>query len=577
MTRPATNAPKHAAPRPSPQRSPSRWRLLEAAGVFFGLLAGFALALTWLVSRGPAHPASPVAAASVQPSSPFRISADPQPDPTALNQEWAAYSDRSTCADWAGGDGISAIRLNSGQLAWFFSDTFLGPAGPTTGFSHLSGFLHNSVVVQTTTARDSTFVTMTGGGACDAAGKPSSTPLASVVGPPRAPGAPKDRYWNADGIRIGATVVRFYNRYLPGGVPFVPTGTVMATFPVSQLSSAGHGSAYGRVARPGVISLPSYTPSAGGTPVIWGAALLQKGNTIYIYGTQTPDPSAPMRELYLARVTASKLASFSSWRFYTGDGEWSSSQRDAQPVGGPAVSSGFSVVEISGRYWLIQANPQAGSQDIDAYPADSPTGPFASEGVTLYTNDDIGLDAAHDYRIMYEARAEPALSTSHMLVISYNVNSEAVTADACVPLSTYTNTVVQPKFIAVPTSMFTGAAGLVSAGPSNYPRIVSSNPSRWVDAWSYSTGCPSIPALASVEARPRARAVTLTWPDDGLGMRYRVYLTGPGERGTAPVTTTASDTASVTGLPPGTYQATVTPINVRETPGPSATVHFTVP
>ena len=31
---------------------------------------------------------------------------------------------------WAGGDGVLAIRLNDTQLAWFFSDTFIGPAGP---------------------------------------------------------------------------------------------------------------------------------------------------------------------------------------------------------------------------------------------------------------------------------------------------------------------------------------------------------------------------------------------------------------------------------------------------------------
>ena len=66
------------------------------------------------------------------------------PNPAALNAEWTAYSDHSSCADWAGGDGVSAVSLNSSQIAWFFSDTYLGPAGPTIGFSRHSGFLHNS-------------------------------------------------------------------------------------------------------------------------------------------------------------------------------------------------------------------------------------------------------------------------------------------------------------------------------------------------------------------------------------------------------------------------------------------------
>ena len=92
----------------------------------------------------------------------------------------------------------------------------------------------------------------------------------------------------------------------------------------------------------------------------------------------------------------------------------------------------------------------------------------------LYRNPAIGLDAAHDYRIMYEARAEPALSTRGSLVISYNVNSEAVTT-GCVPMSAYTNTVTQPRFITVPLAAFdpgpdmgTGAVRAASAAP-DYP------------------------------------------------------------------------------------------------------------
>ena len=209
------------------------------------------------------------------------------PGPAALDAEWAAYSDRSRCADWAGGDGVSAIRLNSSQLAWFFSDTYLGPAGPDTGFSHISGFVNNSVVIQTTAGHASSFVTMTGGGAC------SGPPAARRARPPRwwrrrpRPAGPTDRYWDEDGITMGRTVVKFYNRYLAGSVPFVPAGTVIATFGVSQLSSAGHGPAYGAVARPALVPLPSWTPPGGTSPVIWGAALLQAGNTVYVYGTQS--------------------------------------------------------------------------------------------------------------------------------------------------------------------------------------------------------------------------------------------------------------------------------------------------
>jgi hypothetical protein len=505
----------------------------------------------------------------------------PAPGPAALNAEWARYSDRSRCADWAGGDGVSAVRLNSSQLAWFFSDTYLGPAGPATGFSRISGFVNNSVVVQTTVGHASSFVTMTGGGACTGPGRPGqATP---VVAPPAAPGGPTDRYWDEDGIRVGRTVVKFYNRYLGGRIPFVPAGTVIAAFGVSQLSAAGHGPGYGAVARPALIPLPSWTPPGGSSPVIWGAALLRAGNTAYVYGTQSPGAPgspAPPRQLYLARVPLSRLTTFSAWRFYAGPGQWAARQQDARPVPPPGggVSSGFSVVAIGGRYWLIQAGAAPGSQDIDAYPASEPWGPFGP-AMLLYRNPAIGLDAAHDYRIMYEARAEPDLSSRAALVISYNVNSEAVTA-GCVPMSAFTNTVTQPRFITVPLAAFGPGPGAdtvraASAAPG-YPRVVPRHPSQWFNSWSYPDGCPPVPGLAAgaVHARPGAGKVTLSWPDAGLGVRYQVYLQGPTD---IPAVTEYGTGATMTGLASGAYLARVVPVNTRQQPGAAAETTFVVP
>jgi len=570
----ANNAPARRRPR----------RGLELGGLVIGIVAGLSIALGWLIStRG--HPSAPVVF-STHPPVLVRGSSgsSAEPDPAALDAEWAAYSDHSGCADWAGGDGVSAIRLNSSQLAWFFSDTYLGPAGPTIGFSHLSGFVHNSVVVQTTTKRGSTFVTLTGGGACPGPGGRGDA--APVVGaPPTGSHVSPDRYWEEDGITTGGTVVKFYNHYLGGTAPFVPDGTVIATFPVSQLSSAGRGHQYGAVAQPELIQLPSYTPPAGGSPILWGAALLRAGNTVYIYGTQSQNVQVSDLQLYLARVPVSQLTTFSAWRFYTGGGTWTAGQQDARPVQPPGsaltVSSGFSVVQVGRRYWLIQAGSAVGGPDIDAYPASAPWGPFDSAaGRLLYRDPTIGLDAVHDYRIMYEARAEPALSARHTLVISYNVNSEAVTT-GCVPMSALTNTVTLPRFIAVPLTAFGDDAGAhvnsAASGPPNYPRIVSRDPSQWFDAWNYPDGCPPVPGLVSVQAKPDAGKVTLSWPDAGLGVKYRVYLQGPDEPGDTPVATARTDGATLNGLRPGDYQAKVVPVNFKKHTGPAAEVTFTVP
>jgi hypothetical protein len=595
-------------PNQTPVRSPRR-RGLEIGGLVIGIVAGLSIALGWLITTRD-QPSRPVVYSSHPPILIRGSSgASAEPDPAMLDSEWAAYSDRASCADWAGGDGVSAIRLNPSQLAWFFSDTYLGPAGPTIGFSRLSGFLHNSVVVQTTTRPGSTFVTLTGGGACTGLnGQAGEGDAAPVVGaPPTGSTVPADRYWEEDGLRTGGTIVKFYNHYLGGSIPFVPAGTVIATFGVSQLSSAGGGHQFGGLARPDLITLPSYTPPGGGTPILWGASLLRAGNTVYIYGTQSPDLSAPGRVLYLARVPVSQLTAFSAWRFYAGAGTWSADQAAARPVqppgSGATVSSGFSVIQAGGRYWLIQAATAEVAPDIDAYPASAPWGPFDfAAGRLLYRDPGIGLDAAHDYRIMYEARTEPALSTSHTLVISYNINSEAVTT-GCVPMSAYTNTVTLPRFIAVPLTAFGAGAGAgagaatatatgagvhvpaATSGPTDYPRIVAQNPSQWFDAWNYPNGCPPVPGVKSVLARPAAGRVRLSWPDAGLGVRYLVYLQGPGATGfrgagglgSAAAVTAYRDHATITGLQPGDYQATVVPANFRKLTGAAAKVTFTVP
>jgi hypothetical protein len=562
-------------------RSPGRRR--EVIGLLAGLTAGFCLVLGWLAVSGPGRP---VLAGATGPRATDLRATDPAPavpgaaagapDPAALDAEWTALSDRSGCADWAGGDGVSAIRLNSAQLAWFFSDTYLGPAGPLTGFSRSSGFAHNSVVIQTTDGPGSSFVTMTGGGACTVPGRPLGPPSDVVASQGKG-----SRYWDEDGLDIDGTVVKFYNSYQPGGVPFIPAGTVIATFPASSLSTAGRGSAYGAVARPRIIALPSYVPPSGGSPVVWGAALLVVGHTVYVYGTQSQDPAVPDRQLYLARVTQSRLTTFGAWQFYAGPGRWAAAQDDARPVrfpgGGQLVPSGFSVVRAAGRYWFIAAGAQPGDQDIDAYPAAAPWGPFDTPaGLVLFRDPDVGLDPGHDYRIMYEARAEPALSAGGSLVISYNVNSEAVTT-GCVPLAALTNTLTQPRFIAVPWSVFGDRAGRVVAGPSSYPGIVAADPGQWFDSWQYPAGCPPVPAVAAVRDQTQSGAVTLSWPDAGLGVRYQVWLLIPGTGTFTLARTVRSDDATISGLAPGLYLARVVPANFRQSTGPPAELEFTVP
>src|SRR6516162_9414933 len=197
-------------------RAGLRSRRLRVAGLAIGLVAGLILALVLRPYDGhsPAtlDPAGTGASppASLPPSVPASLPAGPRagvgPVPAALDAEWAGYSDRSTCGDWAGGDGISAVRLSSSQIAWFFSDSYLGPARPESGFSQSAGLVHNSVVIQTMSGQGSKFVTLTGGGVCSSTARP-----AAVISPPLAPGRHSTRYWAEDGITLGDTIIKFYN------------------------------------------------------------------------------------------------------------------------------------------------------------------------------------------------------------------------------------------------------------------------------------------------------------------------------------------------------------------------------
>ena len=242
------------------------------------------------------------------------------------------------------------------------------------------------------------------------------------------------------------------------------------------------------------------------------------------------------------------------------------------------VSSGFSVIGAGGRYWLIQAGV-GGTPDIDAYPAGAPWGPFDfTAGRRLYRDPSIGLDDAHDFRIMYEARAEPDLSSGSTLVISYNVNSVGVNT-GCQPMASYTNTVTLPRFVTVPLAAFGPAAQVrsVRSGPSDDPGIARRNPAQWFASWGLRHGCPHIPAVTSVRARAGSGQVRLSWPDAGLDLRYLVYLKGPGQPGDRPVTTAYHEGATLAGLRPGRYVARVVPANFRKYQGRGAKVTFTVP
>src|ERR1700728_5224900 len=85
------------------------------------LVAGFCVTLGVLtvLRIGLATPARGKGAIVVpDTTSPSGKKAAGQPSAAALDAQWLAYSDRSTCADWAGGGGGAAIRVSFPHVGW---------------------------------------------------------------------------------------------------------------------------------------------------------------------------------------------------------------------------------------------------------------------------------------------------------------------------------------------------------------------------------------------------------------------------------------------------------------------------
>src|SRR6516164_7650671 len=92
--------------------------------------------------------ASLVLAAALVASAPTIAQADPPPPTPAdtLTTLFGSYSD--TGGRWAGGDGTVSVPLPDGRVAWFFSDTFVGPVNADHSLPAGTPMVRNSLVVQ---------------------------------------------------------------------------------------------------------------------------------------------------------------------------------------------------------------------------------------------------------------------------------------------------------------------------------------------------------------------------------------------------------------------------------------------
>ena len=304
-----------------------------------------------------------------------------------LNAAFGQYGD--TSGRWNGGDSTASVKLPDGRLVWLFSDTFIGPVNADGSRPHFQPMIHNSIVVQD---GDALVQTLFGG---------TAEEPRSLVGGANDGDFADAGHWVADGTVTGSTLQVLYNRYRRTGshaLDLKLAGTALASFDLPALT------------------LRSLTPLPLSDRIAWGSAILEDGDTTYIYGASLLNDAGPVKSTYLAKVPAGGLAG--EWLFWTGSG-WSARESEAVRLMG-GVTTAFGVQRVGNQYVMVTVDGNlVFNSEVVAYTAPAPTGPFSGP---------IHLFRAPEPQpgreiIVYDARFHPDLARPGKLLVSYNVNS----------------------------------------------------------------------------------------------------------------------------------------------------------
>jgi hypothetical protein len=353
---------------------------------------------------------------------------------------------------WSGGDGAQSLLMPDGSTTWFFADTFLGATDPggtrppiNTGLAHNSAVLYRDGHLGPTYAQP------------PAAGGYSNAADYTWVTPP--PPYPASRYEliNGDQVLDGGAVYKFYqlaDRDLhPDKFPYKLVGTVLESFSLNPATDA---------LTPAGGTPVGIDDTAGGNPVIWGAATLVSGGYLYIYGVKPYNGRSEPFPLYLARVPAGGLAAGNPWEYYSAapgcsGATWTTDPRAARALR-TGVSAGFSVTDVNGTFVLLTSDTTSvrTTDNAVAYYASCPTG-FAPDSprYSVYQPHLPGGYLTYEYRIV------PQFSHGTDVLVSYSTNTVRTDqnfSDA---------TIYRPRFLDVTLPGITGPASPVTEpGPA---------------------------------------------------------------------------------------------------------------
>ena len=303
---------------------------------------------------------------------------------------------------WTGGDGVYSVALNEHTIAWLFGDTWIGQIKSNR---HVNATLvNNSVAIQHGRSPAEAEIDFYFGSAAD------GSPAALIR-----PADGRGWFWMFDGVMTaeGLTLFLIQVERTAGDEVF---GFKVIGAWLGQIENPKDPPVRWRI---GQLKIPWTEFSVSGG-ILWGSAVLQINNFLYIYGTNEDRQNAvPQKHMILARVPISLLADFSRWRFYA-DGNWVSDFKRASRLC-ENVPHEYSVGYLPALKQFVMVYSQDGlSKNILARLSPEPQGPW-SDQIQIYQCPEADWD---DSIFCYAAKAHTILSeVPDALVITYIANS----------------------------------------------------------------------------------------------------------------------------------------------------------
>ena len=303
---------------------------------------------------------------------------------------------------WTGADGAYSVALSRDKIAWFFGDTWIGQI--KNGRHVNATLVNNSVAIQhgrgPEDARMDFHFSRAGDGNQAALIKP-------VDG--------RGWFWLFDGVLTAKGLYLFLIQVER------TAGNDVFDFNVI-------GNWLGHVENPS--DLPSawrvrqsripWSEFSAAESILWGSAVLQVDNDLYIYGTAEETGSTERKKhMILARVPQARLADYSRWRFYA-DGRWVPDFRQASRLSANMPHEySVSYLPVLKQYAAVYSQDGL-SKNILARLSPEPRGPW-SDPIWLYQCPEAEWD---NTIFCYAAKAHAILSRApDELIITYVANS----------------------------------------------------------------------------------------------------------------------------------------------------------